>query len=210
LRRYHFGDQVIFFSNKPIAESEEIRGDLMFSLFSLQKFKRKFFVIFILLAGFLISCDSGSGTSLPAPGNLVPNALLGRWVDPRFDDGYEIIRQAGRDLIKQFSPAMEWEGEIVSPAVDKEGIVHAHTSFSSQAGVIIVEWTVNPPVPARPFSAVYYQNLIPGTQVEMATVIVLGSWESADTATLEEAKQKFILDTRGNFIGTFGGPLLRE
>jgi len=178
----------------------------VFSFFSQNKSKSKHFLfvalIFILVTAFLASCDTGSGTANTAD-DRVPDGLLGRWADPRFLDGYEITRGSGNDTLTIFRPDMEWEGEIF-PGSISVGNSRSVTPVNDTAGVIIFRYSSNAPVPARPFSAVYYETLIPGTSVRMATVIVLGSLENADTATLREAIEKFTVDTQGNFIQTFG------
>ena len=185
----------------------------MFSFLAVQKTKRFFFasLVFVLLTGFFTGCGTDSDNG--AVDNLLPNGLLGRWVDPGFGDGYEITRDSGEERIIQFFPDMEWEGEVF-PGSISGGIVRHVNVFTAAAGFIIFEHTIGDiPDPNRRFGAVAYRNLI-AASVEMATAwypAVDGAPPAlALAATLEEAIAKFTVDTVGDYIAFWGGPYLRQ
>jgi hypothetical protein len=100
------------------------------------------------------------------------------------------------------------------------GTIRAVTT-SSTAGVIIIEYDANKKptyydsfdnygdpdhiVPlAGNFVGIYYESLIPNTSVNMGQAIDLSTYTGAETATLDQAKSKFTLDTKGDFISQMG------
>jgi len=182
----------------------------MFSFLTVQKTKRFFFasLVFVLLTGFFTGCGSDSDNAVVD--NLLPNGLLGRWVDPVFEDEYVITRESGVERIVQITPGMEWEGEVF-PGSISGGIIRHVNVFTATAGFIIFEHTVGDiPDPNRLFGAIAYQNLT-ATSVQMSTAWDLAAEPPvlALVATLEEAIAKFTVDTVGNYIGFWGGPYFR-
>jgi len=185
----------------------------MFSFFSMQKLKKGFFAafVFVLLTGFLIGCDSNQGTA--AGENMLPNGLLGRWVDPAFGDGYELTRSSGTERLVEFFPDFGEPGDVnFVPGSINEGIIRHVIVLTNTAGIIITEHTGNNiPNPSLPFGAVSYRNLT-AASVEMATAWELSAvpMVRALAANLDEAKEKFTADTILNYIGFWGGPYVRE
>jgi len=185
----------------------ERQGVFMFSYFSQVKAKggKLLFaaLVMVLLMGFFAGCDSGSDPVFTTR-STIPNELLGRWVDPVFEDGYEFTS----DTYKQFSPEMEWDG-VIYPGLEKTGTVRFVTMFDSSSGVIIFEYTSGASDVSKPFSAAYFRDLT-STSVRAGIVINLTDYSSVDVATLEEASVKFTYDTRGNYIGSWGGPYAKQ
>jgi len=147
----------------------------MFSFISTQRVKKCFFMsfVFVLLAFFLIGCDSNGDNA--TSGGSVPDGLVGKWAS---FDTYEI----SKTTINYFMPGSEWEG-VVYPDTEFKGAIRSVSNFNNTSGVIIWQYIEGAPDPSKPFTATYYRNLT-AISVQLANVITLGTWESADTATL--------------------------
>ena len=85
---------------------------------------------------------------------------------------------------------------------DYKGTVRFVSNYSSTSGVIIIEYT-EPPYYEKyngySFFGIYFRNLKNDT-VQLANAINLGDMSSPDTATLEEAVEKFTRFKMGNYV----------
>ena len=150
----------------------------MFSFFYLSRVKCLMGIVGLVLVMALGACSSDTSAD-----NDV--SLKGQW-DSEWD-GY-IINDTTLEFIDDFGFA--YKGDIK----------HIN-EFSSNSGVVIIKYTQFPSGndQSKPYTAVYYRNLTTGT-VQLANVINLGVFTSADTETLEEALAKFTLGQMGNFV----------
>jgi hypothetical protein len=158
----------------------------MFSFISSVKVKRVLFTGLVLV---LLVCISGGckneaeDDNVNKPGSL-PSGLVGKWVDY---DSFEIT--AGTIKYDDGGYGFGYEGTI-----------RFISNYDSKSGVIIVEYTTGAPLATKPFHAIYYLNLT-GT-----TVSLNNTWDatdalySADTDTLDAAKEKFTLASMGNWM----------
>ena len=125
------------------------------------------------------------------PGTM-PLLLVGEWGYP--SEGYVITEET----LNYNSSGSYEDGDGITQYYDYSfaGDICFVSNFDSKSGVIIIEYTSPPPDPdpTRPFTAVYYRNLT-GNSVQLANVVNLGDYSSADTETREKAISKF---TRGN------------
>ena len=140
----------------------------------------------VLFAAVSVSCslDGKRDDDINTPGDL-PNLLLGEW---RADlDGYSIKASTLR-YIDDFG-------------FGYTGTISFVSNYGSDSGVIIVNYTVPPSVGynGNPYTAVYYRNLT-GNAVQLANVIDLSDYSSADTTSLEEAKEKFTRSEMVNYV----------
>jgi len=87
---------------------------------------------------------------------------------------------------------------------DYKGDIRFVSNYSANSGVIIIEY-IDAERPAyagyngNSFFGIYYRNLSNST-VQVANAIRLTDLSSPDTATLEEAIEKFTLANRGTFV----------
>jgi len=173
----------------------------MFSFFSLGRSKTllKRAVLVCLTLGLLwavlASCDSGTigGDDVNIPGAL-PAELAGTWEDY---DSFTIDTTT--------NPAtLEYDGGGWG---DYQGTIVFVSNYDSKSGLIIVEYTTGAPDTGKPFHSIYYLNLTSGT------VSLNNTWQdngggdyNADTATLDEAKEKFTLGQMGNYMDVSQAP----
>ena len=170
----------------------------MFSFFSVSKvkslMKRVAFsgMALLILAAALGSCDSNSGNDANA-------ALQGKWVGD-YDETYII-----GETTLQYSSGFD--------DFDYKGNITSLSTFGSDSGVVIFQYTELPKVKAdisNIFSAVYYRNL-KRDSVQLANVINLTDYSSVDTASLEEAAAKFTRADMGSYVDwSFVQPLRKE
>jgi hypothetical protein len=159
----------------------------MFSFFRMMRFCKTWALPVCLALAVLAGCSTGGGSD---PTKGLPEGLLGKWVAD-YGDWYQITRNGGTETL-----AISFDGT----AVASEGAIRDVSNFTSQSGVIIVEYSRGHTNPDRPFGAVYYLDFN-GTSVSFNS-----AWDStavdwdANTATLAAAKARFTQGSMGNWI----------
>ena len=168
----------------------------MFSLISTQRVKKCFFMsfVFVLLAVFLIACDTDSGSE---PGSntatTVPNGLQGDWHP--YNEGGDWYKITSTTLTNGYLEETNWAGDV-----------RHFNMFNGTTGVIIIELTnfgegMFAKDRAKPFTAVYFLNYTPNESVELNGVSdsSAADW-NADTATLQGAIDRFTFDNMPNYM----------
>ena len=154
------------------------------------------FFTLVFLAAILGGCDINGEDDTNYEGTM-PGGLQKTWSGS--GDGY-IIGSAALQYTSDYDGAFT-------------GTISFVSNYSANSGVIIVKytkppthliWGTNQPFyNGKDYTAIYYQNLKSNT-VQLASVIDLGDFSSANTATLEEAKAKFTRSQTGNYVGAWG------
>jgi hypothetical protein len=162
-------------------------------------FRRNFSLIKVLAVLLLFSgCDlygkvGGDDTNIQG---ALPDLLRGEWA--YIPPGSDILSEAYR--ISGDTVSYGYGGG--SSPTDYTGTVRFVSNYSSDSGLIIIEYS-SPPSYALynglSFFAIYYRNLR-SDMVQLANAIDLGDYSSPDTATLEEAVAKFTRMTMGNYV----------
>ena len=201
LKPYHFsgfGDwalremplhiPVIFFS-------KDLKKEYIMCSFFIHKAKFAALVFVILVFG---GCDTGNSVGeiddTNHPGTMPPS-LLGEW-GSGFGEKYVIEEDAFQYISEDFlDNDVLWR-------MSYKGTIHLVSNYTGNSGVIIIEYTEKPSYPGfnnNSFTAIYYRNL--GTaSVQMANVIDQGDYSCVDTATREEAVQRFTQGRVGNYV----------
>jgi hypothetical protein len=158
-----------------------------------------FYALFVLALILLLSgCDAygeTGGDDTNTQGTL-PDLLRGDWayIPPGSDIPSEVYRISADTISYGY-------GSGSSPT-DYTGTIRLVSNYSSDSGLIIIEYS-SPPSYALynglSFFAVYYRNLRSDT-VQLANAINLADKTAPDTATLEEAVEKFTSMTMGNYV----------
>jgi hypothetical protein len=171
-----------------------------------QKIAQSVFALFIV--SFLFTALLFTGCKQEAdekPGFELDKRLIGTWTST-YDDSYVITNT-------HLTYDDGYGGGYA-------GTIRAVTT-SGTAGVIIIEYDANKKptyydsydnygdpdhiVPLNGnFVGIYYESLTPNTSVNMGQAVNLSTYTGAETATLNQAKNKFTLGTKGDFIGEMG------
>ena len=163
----------------------------MFNYFSQVKAKGKIFLfaalVFVFLTAFLAGCSTDPEDDTNHPGKL-PDSLVGTWTT--IYDSFEINRTEGKEtLIYDDGGYFGYEGTIMFVS-----------NYDDRSGVIIIKYSDDENKDkANPFHAVYYLNLKNGVSVELNNSFGPG-YSDADTATLDEAINKFTRGQMGNYM----------
>ena len=158
----------------------------MFSFFSQVRVKRVLFtgLVLVLLAGFLGGCKTEpADDGVNKPGSL-PNGLVGKWATAY--DSFEITTGA----IKYDDGGYDY---------GYEGTIEFVSNYDSKSGLIIVKYTTGGNA-TKPYHAIYYLNFTTGTVELNNTSDSTVADYNADTATLEQAKEKFTKGSMGNYM----------
>jgi hypothetical protein len=152
-----------------------------------------FFVVFPVL--FFAGCElygKPGGDDTNVPGEL-PSLLQGTWAFPPENPS---------ELYTITADTVEYGyGDGASP-MDFKGAICFVSNYSDDSGVIIIEYTEPPSYKKdndRSFFAVYYRDLRSGS-VKLANATTLRDYSAPDTATLEEAKEKFTRGKMGSYV----------
>ena len=162
------------------------------SMFSFLKGRRFLFtsLVFVLVTAFLVGCSTDSEDDTNQPGTM-PNALIGKWV-AGFGDSYEIASAGGAQTLKYDDGGF---------GIGYQGSIEFVSNYDSKSGVIIIKYTDNAnKSKPNPFHAIYYLNLASATAEINSTWDATSEDYDADTATLNEAINKFTRGNMGNYI----------
>jgi hypothetical protein len=143
---------------------------------------------------FVVTLFSGCNT-----GDDKPGLLEGAWSDPRFQDAYTI-----NEGTLSYDGA-EFEGY---PSMDMAGEIVRHSDFSASAGIIYVKYT-SPDSLAGNYIAVYWKELTE-SKVELAIAINTVDFSNPAVGTVDEALEKFTMDNIDAWIGSWGGPYIKQ
>jgi hypothetical protein len=167
---------------------------------------RRLLPAFFLLGAILLLSGCGlygavGGDDANIPGSL-PFLLRGEWA--YIQPGNAV--PAERYLITDTAPDPTIEygyGGGISP-FDYGGTIVFVSNYNADSGVIIVKYAPGKK-PSYPlyndgdFGAVYYRNLT-GDSVQLANAINLSDMSAPDTASQEEAVEKFTRMMRGSYV----------
>jgi hypothetical protein len=158
----------------------------------------RFFSVWLLTFLFITGCDlyGKIGTDDTNIEGALPALLKGEWVyTPPGSSSPE------RYVIEENTLQYGYGGESV---YDYKGDIRFVSNYSTDSGVIIIEYTVRPTYQkynGKPFFGIYYRNLKSNT-VQLANPINLAdSYSAPDTDTLEEAIKKFTRNRMGSLVG---------
>jgi hypothetical protein len=136
----------------------------------------------------------GDGASIPG---ALPDLLHGRWayIPPGSDIPSEAYTVTGDTIEYGY-------GGINDVETGFKGVIRFVSNFSSDSGVIIIEYTVRPSYHLYNnlgFFGIYYRNLKADT-VQLANATNFPDYSAPDTATLEEAVAKFTRMRMGLYV----------
>jgi formylglycine-generating enzyme required for sulfatase activity len=193
----------------------------MFSFLSRNKLKGFLFAAFVLLitmAALMAGCDpnldsggaegfGGLGGNTP---NSLPSTLVGTW-KASAGDYFEINRSGANYTLRYFNPGGTNAG-VPYPAEEWAGTIRSVSNYNASAGLIIIQYTSGAPDVSKPYHAIYYLDLIPGTRVSLNN-----TWQNngggnynADTVSLQQAIDKFTVDSIGNYIDLGRRPIYNK
>jgi hypothetical protein len=178
---------------------------IMFSFFSVHRARRFLSVGFILLAmtAIMTGCNTDPEPDLvPGPsGTSLPDGLLGKWATSV--DSFLITRSSGIETV---------EYDDGGYGYGYKGTVRFVSQFDNSTGVIIIQLTEFSPSQERskPYHAIYYLDFKPGDSISLNNTSILSvaydpdkpTANNADTATLEEAKEKFTRDRIFEYVNS--------
>ncbi|MCL2175166.1 MAG: hypothetical protein FWB73_03880 [Treponema sp.] len=188
----------------------------MILFLSIDYFRKKnvasrFLILTLLFLTLILSCCEPYGKIGGSDENIqgaLPPLLRGEWVF--IQPG--LSTPAERYLIEEntihYGYGSSSEGRTENDGAESEfdfkGTIHFVSNFSSNSGVIIIEYfdSHHPSYAGyngNLFFAVYYRNLKNDT-VQLANAINLADLSAPDTATLEEAIAKFTRMKMGSFV----------
>jgi len=148
------------------------------------------FMLLLLLAGCeLYGKIGGDDTNTPG---VLPERLRGEWV-------FVSARVSERYFIDENTVQYGYGGESDT---DYKGNILFVSNYGSDSGVIIIEYTEPPYYQlynGNSFFGIYYRILTNDT-VQLANAINLGPYSAPDTATLQEAIEKFTRLKMGNYV----------
>jgi hypothetical protein len=150
-------------------------------------------MVLLLLSGCNLYGTVG-GDDINISGGL-PYKLQGEWLSYSYNnpsDGY---------IITDTEIAYNGGGAI-SPDFDYTGTIRFVSNYNSDSGLIIIEYTSRPSYTGyngNDFFAIYYRNLKANT-MQMANTTIRPANTCPDTATLEEAVEKFTRMQMGNYV----------
>ncbi|GHV18837.1 hypothetical protein FACS189493_8450 [Spirochaetia bacterium] len=135
------------------------------------------------------------------PGGL-PFQLQGKW------------RSSPGDNYVITDTEITYDGGVgISGGTNYTGTIRFVSNYSPDSGLIIIEYTVKPAYSGyngKDFFAIYYKDLTANT-MQMANATILGPNTCPDTATLEEAVEKFTRMQMGNYVDwSFVQPFTRQ
>jgi len=163
----------------------------MFLFFSQVRAKSKKIIFAVLVLVFLIAFMGGCSTDPEDNTNhsgTLPDTLIGTWVT--LYDSFEIERTDGEETLEYDDGGY----------FGYKGTIMYVSNFDNKSGVIIIKYTDDANIDKpNPFHAVYYLNLISETSVEFNNTFGPG-YSDADTATLNEAINKFTRGEMGNYM----------
>jgi hypothetical protein len=192
LRKIPFRNPVFF------SLPQSCKERIMLSFLSVHRARRFLSVGFILLAmaAVLGGCDTDPDPNPDYPINstTLPNGLLGEWAATY--DSFSITRGSGIETVEYHDGGFGY---------GCKGTVRFVSRFNAKDGVIIIELTEfkTNPDNKKPFHAIYYLDFKPGVSVELNEASDPEPPYNADTATLNEAQNKFTFDNRDNYINEF-------
>jgi hypothetical protein len=160
------------------------------------------FAVVLLLSGCeLYGKVGGDGPNIP--GSL-PFPLRGTWVYIQSGNDVPAEQYIIADTDTVDGPSIEYGYGGGSSPYDYAGTIAFVSNYSSDSGVIIVKYD-----PAKKpeyslynggdYGAVYYRNLRAGS-VQLANAIKLSDMSAPDTATLDEAVEKFTRMMMGTYV----------
>ena len=169
----------------------------MFSFFRMKGLKRVLPVCLALGLLVLAGCPGGGGDNdINIPGAL-PTGLVGKWEEPTYNDFFQIT---GSPETLAYDANYGGLGDYV-------GNIEFVSNYNSSAGVIIIKYTSGAPDGTKLYHAIYYLDFKPGISVSLNN-----TWDAtdplynADTATLQEAIEKFTKGKMGNWMDPSSAP----
>jgi hypothetical protein len=160
----------------------------------------KYFLSGCLALLLLSGCElygTVGGDDANIPGGL-PHKLQGEWLSYQYDNPSDSYTITGTEITYN-------GGVAISPDYNYTGTIRYVSNYSSDSGLIIIEYTSKPSYTnngghnGNDFFALYYRNLKSKT-MQMANTTLLGPNTCVDTATLDEAIKKFTRMNMGNYV----------
>jgi hypothetical protein len=151
------------------------------------------FLSLVLSGCELYGAIGGDGANIP--GGL-PELLQGEWV--YIPPGSTVPSE--RYVIT--GTAIQYGYGGGGSTTDYRGDIRFVSNYDSASGIIIIEYTQQPAYPSYnglPFFGIYYRNL-KGDTVQLANAIN-PDYSAPDTATLQEAVEKFTRLAMGYYVG---------